>query len=65
MAQEHEPSLEVIFSEAFWMRLVGMCDFDGLRFECVAESGYVDKDKKVKVVHVESTQLTVHLIEKS
>jgi membrane-bound serine protease (ClpP class) len=47
------------------LRPVGMCDFSGRRVECVAESGYVDKDKKVKVIHVEGTQLTVRVIEES
>ncbi len=47
------------------LRPVGMCDFSGQRIECVAESGYVDKGKKVKVIHVQSTQLTVRVIEDS
>ena len=47
------------------LRPVGMCDFSGQRVECVAESGYVDKGKKVKVIDVESTQLTVRMIEES
>ncbi len=47
------------------MRPVGMCDFSGRRVECVAESGYVEKGKKVKVIRVESTQLTVRVIEES
>ena len=41
------------------LRPVGTCDFSGRRVECVAESGYVDKGKKVKVMRVESTQVTV------
>jgi membrane-bound serine protease (ClpP class) len=45
------------------LRPVGMCDFSGQRVECVAEGGYVDKDKKVKVINVESTQLTVRVVE--
>ncbi|UCE47904.1 MAG: hypothetical protein JSW47_20190 [Phycisphaerales bacterium] len=45
------------------LRPVGMCDFSGKRVECVAESGYVDKGKKVKVINVESTQLTVRIID--
>jgi len=45
------------------LRPVGTCDFSGQRLECVAESGYVDKGKKVKVIHVEGTQLTVRIIE--
>ena len=47
------------------LRPVGMCDFSGQRVECVAESGYVDNGKKVKVINVESTQLTVRIIEES
>ena len=47
------------------LRPVGTCDFSGRRFECVAESGYVDKGRKVKVIEVESTQLTVRIIEES
>ena len=45
------------------LRPVGTCDFSGQRVECVAESGYVDKDKKVKVIEVQSTQVTVRTIE--
>jgi membrane-bound serine protease (ClpP class) len=45
------------------LRPVGMCDFSGQRLECVAEGGYVDKKKKVKIINVESTQLTVREIE--
>ncbi|MBN2589663.1 MAG: hypothetical protein JXA96_07365 [Sedimentisphaerales bacterium] len=45
------------------LRPVGMCNFSGQRLECVAESGYVDKGKKIKVIKIESTQLTVRLIE--
>ena len=47
------------------LRPVGMCDFSGQRVECVAESGYVDKGRKVKVIDVESTQLTVRIIEEA
>jgi membrane-bound serine protease (ClpP class) len=45
------------------LRPVGMCEFDGQRFECVAETGYVEKEEKISVIHVEGTQLTVRLIE--
>ncbi len=45
------------------LRPVGMCDFAGQRVECVAEGGYIVKGKKVKVIDVESTQLTVRKIE--
>jgi membrane-bound serine protease (ClpP class) len=47
------------------LRPVGMCDFSGKRIECVAEGGYVEKGKKIKVINVESTQLTVRIIEES
>ncbi len=45
------------------MRPVGMCDFSGRRLECVAEAGFVEKGKQVKVIRVESTQLTVRVVE--
>jgi len=45
------------------LRPVGTCDFSGERLECVAESGYVDKGTKVKVIHVRGTQLTVRAIQ--
>jgi membrane-bound serine protease (ClpP class) len=44
------------------LRPVGTCDFSGHRVECVAESGYVEKGKKVQVIKIESTQLTVRVI---
>jgi membrane-bound ClpP family serine protease len=46
------------------LRPVGMCDFSGLRVECVSESGYVGKGKMVKVIDVKGTQLTVRVVEK-
>ena len=46
------------------LRPVGMCDFEGRRLECVAETGYVEKNSVVKVIHVEGTQLTVRLLDK-
>ena len=45
------------------MRPVGMCDFSGRRVECVAESGYVEKGRPVRVIRVESTQVTVRVVE--
>ncbi len=45
------------------LRPVGMCDFSGRRVECVAESGYVDKEAMVKVIAVDSTQVTVRITE--
>lgn len=47
------------------MRPVGMCDFDGQRVECVAEGGYLQKDKKVKVIRVEGTQVTVRVMDEA
>ena len=47
------------------LRPVGTCNFSGQRLECVAESGYIDRGKKVKVIKIESTQLTVRLIEEN
>jgi membrane-bound serine protease (ClpP class) len=47
------------------LRPVGMCDFSGRRVECVAESGYVDKGEKVKIIRVQGTQLTVRVIEQT
>lgn len=45
------------------LRPVGMCEFSGTRYECVAETGFVEKDMTVKVIHVEETQLTVRIVE--
>jgi membrane-bound ClpP family serine protease len=47
------------------LRPVGTCDFSGRRLECVAESGYIGKGMKVKVISVQSTQLTVRMTEYS
>jgi len=44
------------------LRPVGTCDFSGRKVACVAESGYVDKGEKVKVIRVQSTQVTVRVI---
>jgi membrane-bound ClpP family serine protease len=45
------------------LRPVGVCDFSGQRVECVAESEYVDRGEKVRVIAVESTKVTVRVIE--
>jgi membrane-bound ClpP family serine protease len=45
------------------LRPVGVCEFAGRRVECVAESGYVDKGKIVKVIGVQGAQPTVRLME--
>jgi membrane-bound ClpP family serine protease len=47
------------------LRPVGMCEFDGRRVECVAESGYVQKDEKIKVIRVEGTQVTVRVMDEA
>jgi membrane-bound ClpP family serine protease len=47
------------------MRPVGMCAFDERKVECVAESGYVQKDKTVKVIHIEGTTVTVRVVEEA
>jgi membrane-bound serine protease (ClpP class) len=47
------------------LRPVGTCDFSGQRVECVAEGGYVNKGRKIKVIKVEGTQLTVRVVEES
>ncbi|MFC1676983.1 NfeD family protein [Planctomycetota bacterium] len=47
------------------LRPVGTCNFDGQRIECVAEEGYVEKDKKVNVISVEGSQVTVRVIEQA
>jgi membrane-bound serine protease (ClpP class) len=47
------------------LRPVGMCDFARRKVECVAEGGYVNKEKKVKVIDVEHRRVTVRVIEES
>jgi membrane-bound ClpP family serine protease len=45
------------------LRPVGMCDFSGHRIETVAESGYIEKNSKVKVININGTQVTVRKVE--
>ena len=45
------------------LRPVGIGEFSDRRLECVAESGYVDKGKKVEIINVQGTQLTVRVVE--
>lgn len=47
------------------LRPVGMCDFSGQKIESVAESGYVNKGKKVKVINIDGTQVTVRVVEEN
>ena len=46
------------------LRPVGTCDFSGKRVECVAEQGYVEKSERVKVIRVQSTQVTVRVVKR-
>lgn len=47
------------------MRPVGMCDFDSHRIECVAESGYVQRDTQVQAIRVDGTQVTVRVMDEA
>ena len=46
------------------LRPVGTCDFNGHRVECVAETGYIEKETQITVIRVEGTQLTVRPVNK-
>ena len=45
------------------LRPVGMCEFEGNKIVCVADTGYVEKQTPVKVIHVEGNKVTVRKIE--
>jgi membrane-bound serine protease (ClpP class) len=45
------------------LRPVGMCEINGRKVECVSQTGYIEKDSQVKVVKVESSQVTVRRTE--
>ena len=45
------------------LRPVGMCDFDGIKIVCVSESGYIDKQAHVKVIHVEGNKIVVRKVD--
>jgi len=47
------------------LRPVGMADFDGIRIECVSESGFIENDSSIRVIKVEGTQLTVRVIDEA
>jgi membrane-bound ClpP family serine protease len=47
------------------LRPVGMCVFDGRRVECVAERGYVEKSRTVRVIRIEGTQVTVRVVDEA
>ena len=46
------------------MRPVGLCEFDGRKIHCVAESEYLEKGERVRVVRIEGAQPTVRLADK-
>ncbi|HOK96021.1 MAG TPA: NfeD family protein, partial [Anaerohalosphaeraceae bacterium] len=41
------------------LRPVGTCDFDGLRVQCTAECGFIDKNEPVRVLFVEGMRVVV------
>ena len=45
------------------LRPVGMCEFDGKKIVCVSDSGFIEKQSQVKVIHVEGNKVTVRKIE--
>jgi membrane-bound serine protease (ClpP class) len=45
------------------LRPVGMCEFDGKKIVCVADTGYIEKQTQVKVIHVEGNKVIVRLLE--
>ena len=45
------------------LRPVGTCEIEGEKYMCVAEGGYVDKNKKAKVIRAQGMQLIVRVIE--
>ena len=45
------------------LRPVGMCKFDGKKVVCVADTGYIEKQTHIKVIHVEGNKITVRKLE--
>ena len=41
------------------LRPVGMCEFDSKKVVCVADTGYIEKQTQVKVIHIEGNKITV------
>ena len=41
------------------LRPVGMCELDGKKIVCVADTGYIENQTSVKVIHVEGNKVTV------
>ena len=44
------------------LRPVGMCELNGKKIVCVADTGYIEKETRVKVIHVEGNKVTVRKI---
>ncbi len=62
--QEHLESLTGQFGLVLTpLRPVGMCEFDGKKVVCVADTGYIEKQIQVKVIHVEGNKITVRKLE--
>jgi len=45
------------------LRPVGMCELDGKKIVCVADTGYIEKETRVKVIHVEGNKVTVRKLD--
>ena len=45
------------------LRPVGMCEFESKKVVCVSDTGYIEKDTTIKVIHVEGNKVTVRTIE--
>jgi len=45
------------------LRPVGMCKFENKKIVCVSDSGFIEKQIHVKVIHVEGNKVTVRKIE--
>lgn len=41
------------------LRPVGMCEFDDKKVVCVSDTGFIEKQTQVKVIHVEGNKVTV------
>ncbi len=41
------------------LRPVGMCELDGKKIVCVADTGYIEKQTQIKVIYVEGNKITV------
>ena len=41
------------------LRPVGICEFDGKRVACLSESGYIERECRIRVIRVEGNKVTV------